>query len=97
MGVRTYTITVQETGDAFECRGDESIFEAMRRARCGPVLYGCFGGGCGACRMRIVSGKYYLFKRQSAAHIGKADEKEKVVLLCCAQPRDDMVIASVNR
>lgn len=97
METNIYTITVQDTGATYPCRSDESLFEGMRRAGCGPIRYGCFGGGCGACKMRIVEGRIHLFKRQSAAHISKADEREKVVLLCCAQPRGDVTIAGVKK
>jgi hypothetical protein len=31
----------------------------------------------------------------SAAHVSGADKKEGIVLICCVQPRSDLVIARV--
>ncbi len=77
-------------GRAFPCREDESVLEAMRRAGLGPK--GCFGGGCGACKMRVLSGAYQAFKRMSRAHITKEDEREGAVLMCCIRPRGDLLL-----
>jgi ferredoxin len=57
------------------------------------VQNGCCCGGCGVCRARIISGDFFAFKPMSAAHVTEADKKEGLVLLCCVQPRGDMLIA----
>ena len=93
---KQYQVHVIETGARFTCREDEFILEAMKRARCGPVHYGCFGGGCGVCKMRIVSGAYFVEKKMSVAHVTIDEQKEGIVLICCVKPRDDMVITQVN-
>ncbi len=77
-------------GRVFPCREDESVLAAMCRAGLGPA--GCFGGGCGICIMRIIRGEYHAFKRMSRAHITKENEEEGVVLLCCVQPRSDLLL-----
>ncbi len=91
MDGREFTIT-SSTGETFPCRADESVLSAMRRANAGPVRYGCFGGGCGVCRMRVVSGTYAAFKPMSRAHISPADEQNDVALLCCIQPLSDLIL-----
>ena len=87
-----YKITVSETGESFPCAEDEFVLNAMIAARRGPVRYGCCGGGCGVCRMRVASGVYEKVKRMSRAHVSESDECENVVLLCCIQPRGDLTI-----
>ncbi|MDR1389698.1 MAG: 2Fe-2S iron-sulfur cluster binding domain-containing protein [Treponema sp.] len=89
-----FTVTMYEGGKQFACRKDQSVFSAMIRAA-GPVTHGCCGGGCGVCKMKIVSGAYEAFKPMSAAHISGEDKKGGVVLICCVQPRSDLVIARV--
>lgn len=89
---KVYEITVRETGLRFLCPEDEMLFTAMQHARCGPVHYGCYGGGCGACKMKIVSGEYVLAKRMSRAHITQEEEDQGTVLICCVQPRGNMVV-----
>jgi ferredoxin len=90
-----YQITVQETGESFFCAGDQAVLAAMIRSRRGPLDYGCCNGGCGVCRMRIVSGDWKLFRPMSGAHVSKADLRQGITLLCCVQPRSDLIIARV--
>jgi ferredoxin len=90
-----YRITVKDTGEVFPCAEDEAVLRAMFRSHKGPVTYGCCGGGCGVCRMRILSGQWRAFKPMSRAHVSETDQMQGIVLLCCVQPRSDMVIARV--
>ena len=89
-------MTISESGESFLCGEDEVVLAAMLRSRHGPIAYGCFGGGCGICRMRIAGGEYEKVKRMSRAHVSEADEENGIGLLCCIQPRGDMVISSAN-
>jgi ferredoxin len=86
---------VEDTGERFSCAGDQAVLAAMIRARRGPLDYGCCNGGCGVCRMRIVSGKWNLFRPMSHAHVSETDMERGITLLCCVQPRSDLVIARV--
>jgi ferredoxin len=90
-----YRVTVRETGGSFFCAEDQAVLLAMIHAGSGPVKHGCCGGGCGICRMKIVSGEWRSFKPMSHAHAGEADQKEGIVLLCCVQPKSDLIIAGV--
>jgi len=91
-----YKVFVNETGENSPCAEDEYVLKAMMASRRGPIRYGCCGGGCGVCRMRVVSGIYKKAKRMSRAHVSESDEREGIVLLCCIQPRGDLVISSIN-
>ncbi|MDR2736354.1 MAG: 2Fe-2S iron-sulfur cluster binding domain-containing protein [Gracilibacteraceae bacterium] len=92
-----YRITVRETGESFPCQSNEFVLAAMIRSRRGPVVHGCCGGGCGVCRMRIDSGEYEKIKRMSRAHVSEEEEKTGLVLLCCIQPRSDLVVSKAGR
>lgn len=92
---RVFQITVAQSGAAFSCREDQFILNAMISARCGPVSHGCCGGGCGVCKMRLVSGELNYAKRMSRAHISESEQALGYVLLCCVKPRSDVVIAAV--
>ncbi|HRX58199.1 MAG TPA: 2Fe-2S iron-sulfur cluster binding domain-containing protein [Eubacteriales bacterium] len=89
-----HTITLAQSGETFPCgEEDESVLAAMRRANAGPIKYGCFGGGCGVCRMRVVSGSYHSFKPMSRAHVTREDQSNGIVLLCCIRPTSDLTLA----
>ena len=95
MDPATHQIHVRDTGAQFPCGEGSFVLEGMKRAGCGPVHYGCFGGGCGVCKMRIVSGDYQILKKMSRAHISEEEESNGIVLLCCVKPRGDLVLSSV--
>lgn len=94
MQAQVYTIT-SSTGEAFPCGAEESVLAAMRRANAGPIRYGCFGGGCGACKMRIASGSYVVFKPMSRAHVSVIEQQTGFALLCCVHPTSDLILAEV--
>ena len=88
----TYRIIMQNSNIAFNCDEDVSVLHAMIHNGKGPLRQGCCGGGCGVCKARIVSGGFHAFKPMSAAHVNEAEKKEGLVLLCCIQPRGDLII-----
>lgn len=93
--MESYVITVQSTGNAFTCRDDQSVLDAMLKAGCGPYHYGCYGGGCGVCKIQVLEGDYHCFKNMSRAHIKEGEMNQGFVLSCCIQPRSDLVIEGI--
>ena len=78
-------------GTTFPVPADLPVLHAMIRAaqRCIPV--GCRGGGCGACRVRVLAGTYAT-RRMSRRHVSPADEAEQIVLACRLLPSSDIVV-----
>lgn len=74
---------------SFRCRSDQAVLLAMcgTADRCIPV--GCRSGGCGVCRVRVVSGEYET-GAMSAAHISESDRADGQVLSCQLLPRSDL-------
>ena len=79
-------------GETFACREQESVLAAMLRAGCGPIRCGCFGGGCGACRMRVAAGNYTRLQPMSRAHVPPEAAGTGAVLLCCIAPLGDLLL-----
>ena len=77
-------------GECFPCRSDESVLAAMRRCGIGVLTLGCFGGGCGVCAMRVVSGEYCRFHPMSRAHVTAEQEDQGQALMCCIKPLSDL-------
>jgi ferredoxin len=90
-----YQITVAGTDIQFSCNEDQALLPAMIHGGRGPIKHGCCGGGCGVCKMRIVSGKWEVFKPMSTAHVSEDEKGRGIVLVCCVQPRSDLVIGRV--
>ena len=88
----TYTITDVSSGMTFPCREDETVFIAIKKTGKGPLRHGCQGGGCGACKIRILSGDYIQCKPMSRKKITEEEERKGFKLACCIQPGSDLVI-----
>lgn len=69
----------------------QSLLAASECTRLQPIMAGCRGGGCGACRIRILSGRYRQ-KPMSKTHINEQDLAQGVVLACRIFPESDMEI-----
>jgi ferredoxin len=92
---KKHTIRVRDTNEEFVCGEDEFVLNAMIHALCGPIHHGCCGGGCGVCKMKVEKGEIFAAKRMSRAHVSEDEQKEGIVLLCCVQPREDLLLARV--
>ncbi len=89
---RRFEVTLIDSGARISCREDQPLLEAILSAGKGPVHCGCFGGGCGVCKVGILEGSYTVFKRMSRAHISEDEQAQDVVLACCVKPASDLVI-----
>ena len=87
-----YRITDAASGESFLCKEEESLFAGMHRTGKGPIRYGCEGGGCGVCKVKIESGTYERFKNMSRRHVTEEEEAQGYVLACCVKPRSEITL-----
>ena len=87
-----FLITDAGSGDTFLCGEDESLFAAMLRTRKGPIRYGCAGGGCGVCKVRILEGEVRQFKPMSRRHVSVEEEGQGYYLACCIKPNGSITL-----
>lgn len=73
------------------CDPGESLLAALGKAGVDLVSVGCRGGGCGVCRVRVISGRYQLGK-VSRAHCSEADQAEGLTLACRLYPESDLEV-----
>lgn len=92
---KTHRIAVEDSGQQFDCPEDKTVLSAMKADGHGPLHYGCFGGGCGVCKMRVVSGSYHVIQRMSRAHVSEAEQAEGILLICCIEPRGDLILRHI--
>jgi CDP-4-dehydro-6-deoxyglucose reductase len=86
----TYTITLLPMGEAMPCAPGETVLGAMLRSGV-RVYYGCTGGGCGVCKMCLISG-HLDYGRYSVAVLPEAERGEGFFLSCQAKPVSDLTI-----
>ena len=96
MASQRFLVTLEGHGQANAYEG-ERVLVALERAQGFGQLrnmprklpVGCRRGGCGVCRVRVLSGDYRS-DLMSRAHVSAEDEVEGVVLACCIYAQSDL-------
>jgi ferredoxin len=78
-------------GGESSCGEGERVLLAMERCGSSDIGVGCRSGGCGICRVRVVSGDYVTGK-MSRSRITEQDEAAGLVLACRLYPRSDLIL-----
>ena len=91
-----FQVTIENTGETFRCSEDVNVLEAMEQACCHGIPVGCRNGGCGACKVRIVAGRYTA-RKMNRAVVSAQDEAEGRVLACKTYPQGDMEVFALGR
>lgn len=95
---RRVTIVVEDHGTA-TASTEERVLVALERAQGFGQLkglkrrlpVGCRRGGCGVCRVRVLSGAYRAGP-MSRDHVSPAEEADGVVLACAIWALDDLTL-----
>ena len=85
-----YRIALTPVGHRVECRPEETVLTAILRSGA-SVMFGCRGGGCGTCKMRLISGR--VDRGRCSAAVLLEEEKESGWFLSCqARALSDLTI-----
>lgn len=84
-------MAVEGHGVEVESRPGETILGALCR-RGYSYRFGCRRGGCGVCKVRLVSGQVEYQKTVAETVLSQADRDDGVCLSCRAVPLTDVVI-----
>lgn len=85
-----YTITLSPIGDTVSCKAEETVLAAILGSGA-SVMFGCRGGGCGTCKMRVISGQV-ANGRCSAAVLREEEKQSGWFLSCQARALSDLTI-----
>ena len=91
-----HQITIHDTGEVFRCADDVHVLAAMELARCRGIPVGCRNGGCGACKVRITSGRIRT-RKMNRAVVSEQEEAEGCVLACRTYPLGDITVQVLGR
>ena len=85
-----FQITLRPIGNTVACDPGETVLAAILRSGA-SVMFGCRGGGCGACKMRVSSGQVD-HGRCSAAVLLEEEKTRGWFLSCQARALSDLTI-----
>lgn len=78
----------------YDPRG-EGVLRAMERMGRSGIPIGCRNGGCGACKVLVLKGKYSLGK-MSRQQVSEQEERAGYALACRLYPESDIEVRPVG-
>lgn len=90
-----FQITIQGTGETFQCDGLTNVLEAMESALCKGIPVGCRNGGCGACKARVLAGPYTT-RKMNRAVVSEEEQAKGYVLACKTYPQGDLTLGAAD-
>jgi len=94
--VTHFVVTIEGTGESYRQRGERNLLEGMAALGRKGIPSGCCGGGCGVCKVEIVSGSYRK-RAMSRAHVSAEDEAQHRVLACRIWPTSDLTLKVLGK
>lgn len=89
-------ILIEDTGERYACDESESVLDGMARLGRRGIPVGCRGGGCGVCKVQVLSGSYAV-KVMSRAHVSAEELAAGVVLACRVMPHSDLCVQVLGK
>ena len=91
-----HTVTIADTGEHYACTGDESLLSAMARLGRRGIPVGCRGGGCGVCKVEVLSGDFHT-RAMSRDHVSDDDRACHRLLACRVYPASDLSLKVIGK
>lgn len=91
-----WQVHIRDTGEDYDCCPDEHLLKGMLRLGRKGIPSGCHGGGCGVCKIRILSGEVDTLV-MSRAHVTEQEQAEGFALACRCFPRSDVRLEVVGK
>lgn len=78
-----HEIHIEDTGEHYACDEQETVLGGMARLGRKGIPVGCRGGGCGICKVQVISGSYCQSRPMSRRHVSIDEQEQGTVLACC--------------
>ncbi len=91
-----HEVVIEDTDEGFQCDEKESVLAGMARLCRKGIPIGCRGGGCGVCKVQIISGSY-MSCAMSRQHVSAEDESRGIVLACRIYPRSRLTLRVLGK
>lgn len=92
-----FTVHVAQTAESYLCASTESLLQGMLRIGRKGIPVGCVNGGCGVCKVRILSGEIAGLGPVSRAHVSFEEEQSGCTLACRVAPVTDVRLEAIGK
>lgn len=93
---KRHRVTIQHTGESYECPENLSVLTAMAQLGRKGIPSGCHGGGCGVCKIQVLSGEVETGV-MSRSCISEDEESQGFALACRSYPASDIALKVVGK
>jgi ferredoxin len=90
-----FQITIKDTGEVYPCSETKHLLAGMVQLGKKGIPVGCRSGGCGVCKVHVLSGEY-TSKKMSRDHVSAEEESQGIVLACRVFPVSDIELSVIG-
>ena len=90
-----FQVRVEGSDKVITCQADEPLLIAMERQGYAKVPVGCRKGGCGVCKIRVMTGEFETGK-MSIKHVSEQERHENFSLACKTYPKSDLLFSLIK-
>jgi len=84
-----FQVEIADTGEHYPCADNRSLLDGMVALGRKGIPVGCRNGGCGVCKVAILSGEFQT-RVMSRAFVTEDDLAQRHVLACRVKPVSDI-------
>ena len=90
-----FQVTINNTGEVYSCNEKKHLLAGMIQLGKKGIPVGCRSGGCGVCKIKILSGDY-TSKKMSRDHVSEDEERQGIMLACRVFPQADISLSVIG-
>lgn len=90
-----FQITIKNTGEVYSCSETKHLLAGMVQLGKKGIPVGCRSGGCGVCKVQVLTGEY-TSKKMSRDHVSAEEENQGIVLACRVFPVTDITLSVIG-
>jgi len=83
-----FQVAINNTGEVYSCDEKKHLLAGM-------IQLGCRSGGCGVCKIKILSGDC-TSKKMSRDHVSEDEERQGIMLACRVFPQADISLSVIG-
>jgi ferredoxin len=91
-----FEVVIEDTGESYRCDESKSVLVGMEALGRKGIPVGCRNGGCGVCKVEVLSGEY-VARVMSREHVSPEDESCGRVLACRVRPCSDIHLKVIGK
>ncbi|WP_221797099.1 2Fe-2S iron-sulfur cluster-binding protein [Oceanobacter mangrovi] len=91
-----HAIRIAGQEGVFWCDENDSILSGLMKSNSRGIQFGCRGGGCGVCKVQILSGSFET-RCMSGSQVTAVDRQENKLLACRVYPRSNIELIVIGK